>query len=978
MLRSFSFAALTLFLLGGIAVPQQTTTGGSGSATYAGTASKAPVIQVYTGTLYVPDSGGIANGTGTFDLGTAPVAKVKPTVFTVRNAGTADLTLAAPIRLPRGFTLVRSFGAHQLAPGQSTTFVVALNSAGAGKLNGKVSFGTNGVVGQKFSFTITGTAQGPPSLRIVDNTDPDFRTAGSWTVVNRGFQGTARIAAGGQGNNQAVWTFRGLRSGRYQLAATWPVADGQASNAQFILRNGTKTFSPIVLNQGLNPSSFRDAGTTWQKLGEPVHLHGDTLSVSLSDQANGAVVADAVRLERVGYPGKIVVPGGGAFQSVGGWAQVDTHVLQSTQNGSWATWTFTGLTPGRYRISTTFPASSKASAAALFAILDGDRATTQMTLNQQQAPHDLRDAGANWADLGGADNLFTVAGSKLMVRLSASKDGSDPGYVLAGPMRIERIYDHGHGGGGPLIDQPDVVRFLEQSTWGPNDSSINHFVNDLGADPVAFLNEQFNAPISSYSTPPLVLDNQTNQCAGDTACNRDNYSLYPVQNRFYVNAMYGPDQLRQRVAFALHEIDVVSGIQINIPMRYVPYLKIFDNNAFGNYRDVLGQITLNPAMGVYLNMVTSTKASPNENYAREIMQLFSVGLNFLNPDGTLQLDNNGNPIPTYTQDTVVNVAKAFTGWTYQNPPQTGTTNFIDPMKVRTPETTYHNRDQKTLLQYPNAVNPVLPPNQPTATDLNQALDNIFYHPNVGPFITNLLIQKLVTSNPSPGYVARAESAFEDDGTGTRGNLWAVIQAILLDPEARGDSASDPNFGHLREPVLYTCNILRAFNATSHDGTTTSIGYINPTANPMGMDLFRPPTVFSYYPPDFTIPTNASILGPEFGVLTTVTTLKRANFVQTMCNPNGGVGNDGIKANTNSNTSNYDPTGTALNWSYLQTLTPDAMADYLNVLLLHRTMSDPMRTQLIQAINAVAASNPLKRAKTAAYLVLTSPQYQVQR
>jgi uncharacterized protein (DUF1800 family) len=968
MLRSLSFAALTLFLLGGVAVPQQTSPGNSGGSATRTTASKAPVIQVYTGTVFVPGSSGIANGTGSVDLGTGPVATVKPATFTVRNGGTADLTLAAPIRLPRGFTLVRSFGAHQLAPGQSTTFVVALNSAGAGKLGGKVSFGTNGTAGQTFSFTVTGTAQGPPSMRIVDNTDPDFRAVGSWTVINRGFQGTAAMATPGQGTSQAVWTFRGLRPGHYQLAATWPAASRQATNAQFTLRNGTKAFAPVTVDQSQSPSSFRDADTTWQKLGDPVRLHGDTLTVALSDQANGLVVADAVRLERVGYPGRIIVPGERAFQAVGSWSQAANHVLQSTQGGSWATWTFTGLIPGRYRISTTYPASPQASAAAQFAVLDGNRATTQMTLNQQQAPHDLRDAGAYWADLGGADNLFTVAGTKLIVRLSAPKDGGDPGYVLAGPMRVERIYDPGHGGGGgPLIDQADIVRFLEQSTWGPNDALINHFVNDLGGDPVAFLNEQYNAPVSSYPTPPLVLDNETNQCGSDSTCQRLNYSLYPVQNTFYLNAMSGPDQLRQRVSFILHEINVVSGIQVNLPMRYVPYLQIFDYNALGNYRVVLGAVTLNPAMGNYLNMVTSTKASPNENYAREIMQLFSIGLNMLNPDGTLQLDNNGNPIPTYTQDTVVNMAKAFTGWTYAAPPQQGTTNYINPMVPRTPETTYHDRTMKTLLQYPNAVNPVLPPNQAATDDLNQALDNIFYHPNVGPFITQQLIQKLVTSNPSPGYVARAESAFENDGTGTRGNLWAVIQAILLDPEARGDSVSDPNYGHLREPVLFTCNILRAFNATSHDGTTTSDGYINPTANSMGMDLFRPATVFSYWPPNYSVPNYPNIVGGEFGVLSTVTTLKRANFMNTMTF-GGGI-------NTNTTTTPY---GTALNLSGLQTMTPDAMADYLNNLLMHGTMSDNMRSQLITAINAVAASNTLKRARTAAYLVTTSAQYQVQR
>jgi uncharacterized protein (DUF1800 family) len=964
MLRSSAFAALTLFLLVGIAVPQQTNPRGPGAPSDSAVAPNAPVLQVYLGTVFAPGSSGIANATGSVDLGVAPVATVKPTVFTVRNAGMSDLTLAEPIRLPRGFTLVRSFGTHTLAPGKSTAFVVALNSARAGKLRGLVRFGTNGTPGKQFGFTVSGTALAPPSMRIIDNSDPDFRTVGRWTsVTGRGFQGSVQVAAAGRGDSQASWTFRGLKPGLYQVSATWSAASGQANNARFTLRNGTRDLPPVVVAQSMHPDGFRDAATTWQNLGEPYRLRGDTLTVSLSDQANGPVVADAVRIERVGYPGRIIVPGEPKFQAVGGWEKAGGQVLQSTREGSWATWTFTGLIPGNYRVSTTWPANAQASANAPFTVLDGSRAANHVTVDQQQAPHDLRDAGTTWADLGGEGNLFTIAGKTLVVRLSAPKDD----FVLAGPVRVERVYDSGSGsGGGPLIDVPDAVRFLEQSTWGPNDALLSHFLNDLGGDPVAFLNEQYNAPISSYPTPPIVLDNETNQCMGNSTCNRDNYSLYLVQNRFFTNALYGPDQLRQRVSFALHEIDVVSGLTIGLPMRYVPYLQIFDYNAFGNYRDILGQITLNPAMGEYLNMVTSTKTNPNENYAREIMQLFSIGLNFLNPDGTLQLDNNGNPIATYTQDTVTNFARAFTGWTFDKPPQTGTTNYINPMVVHTPETTYHDRNAKTLLQYPNAVYGNLPANQATAVDLSNALDNIFYHPNVGPFICQQLIQKLVTSNPSPGYVARVESWFENDGTGVRGNLWAVLWAILLDPEARGDAVSDPTYGHLREPVLFTCNVLRAFNATSHDGTTTSDGYVNPQVINFGMDLFRPPTVFSYYPPSYNVPGYIPLLGPEFGIQTTVTTLKRANFMNTMTF-GGGI-------NTGSNA----PTGTALNLSTLQTMTPDAMADYLNGLLTHGTMSDAMRTGLIQAINAVAATNTLKRARTAVYLVTTSAQYQVQR
>jgi uncharacterized protein (DUF1800 family) len=938
------------------------------AAATSSTALGTPVIQVHLGAVITPGSSGIANQTGSVHVGVAPVATARPVTFTVKNTGSADLTLADPIRLPRGFTLVRSFASHTLARGQATTFVVALNSARAGQVGGRISFGTNGAPGNQFSFTVNGTALGPPSMRIIDNVDPDFRTRGRWmNVTGRGFQGTIATAAAGRGQNQAVWTFRGLRPGLYNVSATWPAGSGQASNALFLLRNGTTTLAPVVVDQSANPSGLRDAGTVWQHLGGPYRLTDGTLTVSLSDQANGLVVADAVRIDRVGFPGQIIADGSPGFQTTGSWTRVGGQTLRATRPGSTATWTFSGLIPGHYRISVNWPANTLGPWDAQYAIHNGTQAGASATLNQQLPPLDLRDAGTTWADLGGLGNLFKVKGRTLVVRLSSPDSNGPLGGVLAGPMRIERIYDPAGGGdAGPLINNPDIVRLLEQSTWGPNDTSINHVQNDLGGDPVAFLVEQYYAPISTYPTPPLVLDNQTNQCNGDSICNRDNYSLYLVQNRFFTNAMYQPDQLRQRVAFALHEILVVSGLNVGLPMRYVPYLQIFDQNAFGNYRDILYQITLNPAMGNYLNMVDSNRSSPNENYGREIMQLFSIGLNFLNQDGTLQLDSDGDPIPTYTQDTVTNFARVFTGWTYASPPQPGTTNYIDPMVVHTPEATYHDRNAKTLLQYPNAVNPTLPPNQAAMDDLNQALDNIFYHPNVGPFICQQLIQKLVTSNPSPDYVARVVSAFNDDGTGVRGDLWAVVGAILLDPEARGDMSTDPNFGHVREPILYSCNVLRAFNATSYDGTTTSDGYINPSITSMGMDLFRPATVFSYYPPDFNVAGYVPLLGPEFGILNTVTTLNRANVV------NAATFGGGIPTSTNA------PYGTALNLTALQAMTPDAMADYLNMLLMHGTMSEAMQTGLIQAINAVAASNTLKRARTAVYLVTTAAQYQVQR
>jgi uncharacterized protein (DUF1800 family) len=395
------------------------------------------------------------------------------------------------------------------------------------------------------------------------------------------------------------------------------------------------------------------------------------------------------------------------------------------------------------------------------------------------------------------------------------------------------------------------------------------------------------------------------------------------------------------------------------PSWLVPYLQILDRNAFGNYRQLLYEITLNPAMGRYLDMFTSTRTNPNENYAREVLQLFSIGTDKLNLDGTPQLDPDGNTIPTYDQSVVDGFTKVFTGWRLDAQPAPGVADYIDPM-VLVPNN--HDMGEKHLLD-----GVVLPAGQTGVEDLNDALDNIFNHPNVGPFISRRLITNLVTSNPSPAYVERVARVFNDNGQGVRGDLKAVVTAILLDPEARGDSKGDPRYGHLREPALLICNILRAFNARSADGTSTSDGYLNPQSVSMDQDIFRPPTVFNYYPADYTVPGSGGLLGPEFGILSTSSSLKRANFVNTIV-----FSTIPVSANA--------PRGTSIDLTALQALAanPAALVDEVNRILMYGKMSAGMRDSIIGAVSAVSSVNTLKRARTAVYLTATSSQYQVER
>jgi uncharacterized protein (DUF1800 family) len=543
----------------------------------------------------------------------------------------------------------------------------------------------------------------------------------------------------------------------------------------------------------------------------------------------------------------------------------------------------------------------------------------------------------------------------------------------------------------------DITRLLEQTTWGPkgDGSDVTH-VQQVGIR--AFLDEQFAAPVANPSKgsdwPDLTFPaddiNDANFGCPSTrpsdpnynqaTCTRDNYSVYPLQKQFFTNALAGQTQLRQRVAFALHQILVVSALDENRPSWMTPYLQALDRNAFGSYRTLLGDVTLTPAMGDYLNMNQSTASSPNENFAREVNQLFSVGVNKLNPDGTPVLDAQGNPVPTYAQTDVNEFTRVLTGWRFATAFQNGVTNYRDPMVPR--GGTNHDTGSKNLYGTalagcPGANNNTNPTNAQCAqTELNSALDVIFNHPNVGPFVSRQLIQHLVTSNPSPAYVQRVASVFNNDCNGlypespcgARGNLKAVVRNILLDPEARGDVKTDPNYGKLREPAQYVNNILRAFNATS-DGVLGSQSRGGDMPGSLDQPLFQPTTVFSYYMPDYQVP-GTKVLGPQFQILSTLTTLRRANVANTLIYSGVGTG-----AN--------NPTGTQLNISALDALaTNDAtggqLVDQLNALLLHGTMSAQMKSAIMTAIQSIPTSNPHGRAQTAAYLVVTSSQYDVQR
>jgi uncharacterized protein (DUF1800 family) len=511
----------------------------------------------------------------------------------------------------------------------------------------------------------------------------------------------------------------------------------------------------------------------------------------------------------------------------------------------------------------------------------------------------------------------------------------DPGAAASSTLTATVV------GGGTPVSAAAAVRFLEQSTFGPTAELVSQVQQD-GFAP--FLEVQLTAPPSTYPTP---LPTDTN--------------LTKVQNQFWIKAINDSDQLRERVAFALNELWVVSQNKVNDPTGYTNYMQALTNDALANYYDVMKDVTLTPAMGHFLDMVNNDKPAAgqhaNENYARELMQLFTLGLNQLNPDGTSQLDSSGNPIPTYAQNDVMALGRAFTGWTYPTQPGQSLAKH-NPSYYGGPMVAFesnHDAGAKTLLGQPVAAG------QTAEQEVDAVLTIIFNHPNLPPFVARQLIGKLVTSNPSPAYVGRVASAFASGkfqtyGTGKRGDMQATVAAILLDAEARrGDSATtaDAGDGKLREPVVMMASIARAFHATT-DGT----GFTGWSSG-LSQSLFNSGSVFNFFPPENLI-AGTTLNGPEFAIFNTNTSLARVNFINSIVY---GTISSGTKVD-------FTPV--------IKAGTTDQMVDWLNTLFLHGTMSSQMKQSILTAMGAVGSTDTMNQAKTAIYLVTSSSQYQVQR
>ena len=561
----------------------------------------------------------------------------------------------------------------------------------------------------------------------------------------------------------------------------------------------------------------------------------------------------------------------------------------------------------------------------------------------------------------------------------------------SGPDAMPKPAFEGFSYPAPTSDA-EAARFLLHAQFSASTEEIASLRSTTYVD---WLNRQFDA--SPGVTGWDWLNTRGYAAISNDTAYYDN--SYPADYMIWYQLMKSPDGLRKRIALALSEICVVSlsGVDVNWRCHAMAwYWDQLVNNAFGNYRNVLQDVTLNPAMGYYLNTRGNQKENPatgrqpDENYAREVMQLMSIGLVELNLDGTPKLDSNGKPIDSYTMNDVTNLARVFTGYDFdqsQNVPTTvpGTTRVV-------PNTTYTrlpmalNASRHSTLAA-TFLGTTIPANTPGAAALKTALDTLFNHPNVGPFVCKQLIQRLVTSNPTPGYVARVASVFNNNGTGVRGDMRAVITAILLDDQARAPTGlTRLTFGKLREPMLRFVQWGRTFGINSAQGSW-KIGDLSDPGSRLGQSPLRSPSVFNFFRPGYIPPSTAlaaaGAVAPEFQLVNESSVGGYLNYMQ-------GVIRNGIYVNApelpnNASTSNngYDIKASYTNELAIVT-DADALVARINLLMCAGQLSAATVKLIADALKATPVTNAstdsvkLDRVAAAVFLVMASAEYLVQK
>lgn len=533
-------------------------------------------------------------------------------------------------------------------------------------------------------------------------------------------------------------------------------------------------------------------------------------------------------------------------------------------------------------------------------------------------------------------------------------------------------------------DLAQTARFLAHSTFGANHELIEA-VDQQGYE--AWLEEQF-ALEPTYVTPAME----------DFI---DRFQAEEEELRYFLGtwwhlAITAEDQLRHRVALALSEILVVSIFQAENAYGPASYHDVLVEHALGNYRDLLFDVSMHPIMGQYLSHYNNPKAipayniRPDENYAREIMQLFSIGLFKLNPDGTRKLDNNGNPIPTYDNEDIRQMARVFTGLgpgefvpeayeesDYTEPAFGAPFYFIDPTVPMKVYSEWHEPGAKVLLK-----EKTLPAGQTGLKDINDAIDFLFNHPNVGPFISKQLIQRLVKSNPTPEYVGRVAAAFANNGQGVRGDMKAVVKAILMDAEARNcNSLPNPVNGRLKEPIIRYTQLLRGFDITNEEDAFILPGF--ELLELTQQNVLSSPTVFNFFQPDFQPNgpiAEANLVGPEYQILNSVTSIGYINLSIYWTLGEAPMLIEGLPSNGDEVTFNSE---LQLEDELALADNPIALVDRLNLILCHGQMTQRTHQIITKAVQQIVIPEGKEeqdhyRVLFGLYLTMISPDYVVMR
>ena len=862
--------------------------------------------------------------------------------LTVTNPGTAT---SSPRLLEwgRGISVSITPETATVAPGAKQQFTAIVSATSNKQVYWYVNGGSaNGTISSNGLYTAPNVAPASPvTIRAVSAANSERQ--GTATVTISGSAQTVSVSIAPVSPTVQVNTtrqFSATVTGTANTAVTWQVNNVTGGNAT----TGTITNSGLFTAPAAVPSGF----VIVRAISQADPTKSGSTTVTIAPPANAIAVS--------------VSPTSASLATNA--TQQFTASVTGTANTA-VTWQVNNVTGGNSTTGTitntglyTAPAAVPASSVTVRAVSQADatksgNATVTITapaiavtispttvslavLATQQFSASVTGT-ANTAVTWHVNN--TTGGNSTVGTVSAAGLYTAPAAIPAGTITVTAVSQADNtkkaNATVSIIDGSAITvgRLLEQSTFGPT-AQLTARVKQIGIP--AFLDEQFN-------TPESPIPNFTAQQNAELTA------------QFYNNLLMGQDQLRQRVIYALSEIIVISRNKNNYANEISPWLQILSRNAFGNYKTLLKEITLDATMGKYLDMVNSTKpgasGGANENYPREVMQLFSIGLYLLNPDGSNVLDANGKPIPTYTQTDIRQLALALTGWTYntQNgPPQSPNPNYYPGQMVPLPA--YHDTSSKTFLGQ------TLPANQTMQKDVDDAINIIFNHPNVAPFVCSRLIKALVTSNPSSAYVARISAVFNKNGAGVRGDLKAVIRAILLDAEARNDNPP-ADFGRLRTPLQHHLALFRVLG-----GTITQPNQITYVYDNMGESFMQSPSVFGHYSPSFRIPKQAPpLFGPEFQIHGPGELVNVGNFLW--------------------NYMNYYQTGIwDLQWLFSLGSNHAACINAVNNLLLYGRMSSGMRQSLMTALQEQAAvgADAKMRALTVLYITAMSSEYLVVR